>query len=459
MANPYAQFVTAPETDTPGNPYAQFSEDAPADGPVDFDFRTMIENVPDSGAQFIDDITFPFRHPIVTYGALENLALGVAEKAGFDIAEGDQAQYVDAVGQHIKNRYGSMDNFKTSLMNDPVGVASDIGGLFTGGAGLAAKVPALAKVAKGADLVGQVVEPARAANVLMKSAVRPIAKRVDVNDLYQEVMKFGTTKNPADRQAWAQVGLDERIVPNQAGVQKLQGRIDDLTNELNRRIDSPAGNTAAVPVERVLSNLPELRDKKGGFRIGAADDVDYIDNFMEEFVAEHGNLGNVTARQLQDLKTDAYNQINWNSRRQTGTPIQEEVTRATARGAKEAIEEVMPEVKDVNQRLGALLDAQAPIEQATGRITNRGKLSLPGAVIAGGGAAVEPMAGGAALGGALLWNPEMKAKAAIIIDQLAKNGGRADLIDSRLLKGMTNGQVRQLMIQAGRLGQDDQLAQ
>ena len=456
MANPYAQFVTAPETDAPENPYAQFSEDAPVDGPVDFDFRTMIENVPDSGAQFIDDITFPFRHPIVTYGALENLALGVAEKAGFDIAEGDQAQYVDAVGQHIKNRYGSMDNFKTSLMNDPVGVASDIGGLFTGGAGLAAKVPGLAKVAKAADVVGEVVDPVRAATRATKTAARPIAQRVDVNDMMQEVLKFGTTKAPGDRAAWAQVALDERLVPNQAAVQKLQGRIDDLGAELNRGIDSPAGNTAAVPPERVLANLPELRERKGGFRIGAADDVDYIDNFMDEFIAEHGAQGPVTARQLQDLKTDAYNQINWNTRRQTGTPIQEEVTRATARGAKEAIEEVLPEVGPLNRELGSLLDAQAPLEQAIGRISNRNKIPLSGAVLAGGATAAEPVAGAATLLGSTLYSPGTKARFAIILDQLAKNGGNADLVDSRLLKGLTNDQVRQLVIQSGRLGQEEQ---
>lgn len=423
--------------------------------PVDFDVGEMVGNIPDSTGQFIDDITYPFRHPVVTAGAIKNLALGIAEKAGVDITEGDQEQYVDAVGQYLKGRYGGIDNFKKSLMDDPVGVASDIGGVLTGGAGLTAKIPSLTKATKLLNVAGH-IEPVRLLNKGIKTAAQPFAKHVDVNDIYQEVMKFGTTKKPSDRRAWAQTGLDERIVPNQKGLDKLDSRIETLTNDLNTAIDSPAGQSAAVPVERVLQNIPELRQDKGGFRRGAQADVDSIDQFVDEFMDEHWGRGEVSARDLQGFKQDAYDKINWNAKRNTGTPLDEDINRATGRAAKEGIEEVLPEVAEINQQLGNALDAQGPIKQSTGRISNRGKLSLPGAVVAGGAAAAEPAALVPALGGALLFNPEMKAKAAIIIDQLAKNGGRADLLESGLLRGLTNGQVRQLVLQSGRLGQENQ---
>jgi hypothetical protein len=65
-----------------------------------------------------------------------------------------------AVGKFFADRYGSFDAFKQSFATDPLGVASDVAIIFTGGAGLAAKVPGVAgKTTQTISKIGTAIDP------------------------------------------------------------------------------------------------------------------------------------------------------------------------------------------------------------------------------------------------------------------------------------------------------------
>ena len=68
-------------------------------------------------------------------------------------------QAANAAGGMIKERYGSADAIKNTLATDPVGAAGDLSLLFSGGAGVAAKTPMLAKAAPALRTAASVTDP------------------------------------------------------------------------------------------------------------------------------------------------------------------------------------------------------------------------------------------------------------------------------------------------------------
>ncbi len=128
---------------------------------------TALTNIPSSAVQLVADITMPIRHPIETATSLISLGKGIYQLT----TPGEQAdeQTAKAVGEFFADRYGSLDGFKNAFATDPLGVASDISVVLTGGAALAAKVPGIAgKTTTIASKVGEAIDPIKATGKLTK---------------------------------------------------------------------------------------------------------------------------------------------------------------------------------------------------------------------------------------------------------------------------------------------------
>ena len=418
-----------------------------------FQISEMASNVLPSALKFAKDMTYPIIHPIQTATAIKTLVQGVGDKMGFDLGEGDQSIYVDAVVEELKNRYGGINEITQTLESDPVGLASDVAGIFMTGGSMTGL--------QSLNRIGQAIDPIKATARVAKQVGSKIAQKLDANDMYQEIVKFAPGASQLDRSQWAQVGLDEGVVSGSDISGKYSSKLDDLTSRLNTMIDDVSDGTEAIPVERVLSGLDELKKEKGGFLIDAESDVNAINAFKESFLDVNFGRETVTPRQLQDFKTDAYNKIDFLRNYKQGSPIDVDIRKNVGRAAKEGIEEVLPEVKAINTELGNLLDAKDPLTRAWNRIDNRNKIGLiqsiftAGGVAAGGG--IQGGAGGLLVGGALSWllSPKVKAQFAVVLNELAKNGGDARLIDSALIKGLTKQQMQQLTKLSGRLAQVD----
>jgi len=65
----------------------------------------------------------------------------------------------NAAGGMLKERYGSTEALKNTLATDPAGVASDVGGVLSGGGALASRVPGLAAAGQTASRVGAAIDP------------------------------------------------------------------------------------------------------------------------------------------------------------------------------------------------------------------------------------------------------------------------------------------------------------
>ena len=136
---------------------------------------TALTNIPSSAVQLVADITMPIRHPIETATSLISLGKGIYQLT----TPGEQAdeQTAKAVGEFFADRYGSLDGFKNAFATDPLGVASDISVVLTGGAALAAKVPGVAgKTTTIASKVGEAIDPVKATGKLVKGTGDVIGK-------------------------------------------------------------------------------------------------------------------------------------------------------------------------------------------------------------------------------------------------------------------------------------------
>lgn len=132
--------------------------------------KQAFSNIPSSAAKFAGDIAQPFLHPVDTVRAVKGAVQGAgglaADKiAGLlgaqPVAPSPEMQAAQGVGQFYADRYGGVDELKRTLASDPVGAASDLATILSGGGALAAKLPgAVGKVGALAGSVGQAIDPA-----------------------------------------------------------------------------------------------------------------------------------------------------------------------------------------------------------------------------------------------------------------------------------------------------------
>lgn len=122
--------------------------------------KKMLASAPGSAWQYAKDFAHPFIHPQETVEGLGKLALGLIQKGyANETPEHDYRGSADAVGQMILDRYGSADNFKKTLAEDPVGTAGDISTILSPG-GLLARGPGmLGKIGKVVSAASKATDP------------------------------------------------------------------------------------------------------------------------------------------------------------------------------------------------------------------------------------------------------------------------------------------------------------
>jgi len=415
----------------------------------EFSAMQTVKNIPSSAVKFGKDITYPFLHPVDTAKGLGNLAMGVTEKA----IPGEQQHevYADQVGQFIKDRYGSLDAAKQTLMNDPVGMLADMSLAVTGGSMLIPKVGKLGKISNVAKTTGMAIDPL---NIVLNTGKYAAGKLTPAKlpaSMYESAAKFRTGLDKKTRMRITDTALNENIMPTQAGIDKLNNIVDGLNNKVNELIDTATTKGVSVQKEQLYQHLHELQKNVGGVKVNAPKDLRIINTYvdaMDQYLDDIGK-NTLTPRDLQDFKVDAYKAIDFDRSNLKSIRAIEEANKAMAKAAKAELEKIYPEIKDLNAREGRLLEARPELERSASRIGNLNVVSLDPMVKAGAGGVVGGAPGGLLGGGlSVLDMPRPKAKLALMLKQ-AQNQGLLGYFDNNL----ENLMARQGLLQSGRLGQ------
>jgi len=397
----------------------------------DFSTREMISNIPSSAGKAASGLYSTVAHPIKTAKGIGSLAAGVVDKGaealnkavpenvaktvaqvnnwlsdqGLPLAKlpvedpqdirFDDSHIAEKMGEAINKRYGGWDKFKTTLEGDPVGVLVDAAGVISGVGGIAKAAPGLGKAGAAMEKAGAAINPINiAANTAKYGAGKIIPKNLP-KTMYEGVVKFGTTVPKDKRAAMVETALKNGLIPTSKGVAKLEKRVGALNNEIDKLISSATQSGQTIPAKAIYKHLKSLRANKGGMSLDATDDMTAINKVVAKFEHHLKKKGKsrLTPQELQELKVNTYKSINWDAKRMTGTPIKEDTYRAIAKGAKEGVEQMAPEVKGVNRDLSNLYELQPHLDRAAARIENKNIMSINDPLLLGAGAATGGAAG------------------------------------------------------------------
>ncbi len=450
---------------------------------------SSFKNLPKSAYNFGADIINAVINPIDTAKTMGNIALGAAEQIpgvsqltgqGYDVAgQSPRSAEFDATVDFFKDRYGSTEGFKKAIAEDPVGVIADLSTVVLGVGGVARGAGATATNVNRLRSVGQAVE--KGGKALQKAGgymeptnlIKQGARLLPAQRMYESAVKWNTASRKPGRtglevrEALTKTALDEKIMPTYRGLNKLRAKLDSLDEVLDTLVVEPTMRGETIPAEKLLKHFKELERqvwRTSGKPVSALNEVKKI---RKEFERVHGIYRNpttgyvdhpqfrepgakkpkgdligfepMTPEEVQRKKTGIYRDLEASYEKVMSSPASVKAQKAIARGAKDALAELIPEIAKVNKKYGPLKELYKALDQKAGRISNYDL--LPAAVTWKGGAgyAITGGTAGGALAGVtlgILDTPLVKAKLAILIRSMQKRGINIKPTDAAIALGL-----------------------
>jgi hypothetical protein len=247
--------------------------------------------------------------------------------------------------------------------------------------------------------------------------------------------------------------LENQIAPTYSGLKKLNEKINFYNEEIGKAIDSAVETGEKIPVDKMFDGFDamskEILETSGRPIKGFNEFKAVKDEILE--AEEMLKRKELTPREAQNKKIKMYRELEKEYSKLMEHPASVDARMAVAKNLRLAIEEIVPDIKYLNEKDGLFLELKDSLTRATERISNRDLLSLgTTAKAAGGGAIGGPtgLAAGLALG-LLDSQPKIKSRLALIIKKLQDVG-----FD---VKPTATGKMLGLY-QVGRLNRDDDWA-
>jgi hypothetical protein len=227
--------------------------------------------------------------------------------------------------------------------------------------------------------------------------------------LYESSLKIPPSVDTAIRDRAVQTGLNEGIPVSKGGLKKNRGNIDVLNQEIANVIDTGTKAGDVISTADVVSRIDNLKDFYSDYP-RARKYLNEIDEIKTEIL--ENNPGTLTLAEAQKAKQKIYQIQRKHYGEMKGVDI--EADKATARGLKEEIVELRPELKNLNAKESAMLELDEFLSRAVNRIGNYETIRIAdvGMTIAGGGKV--------GLLNHYINNPWFKSKLAIILDKSSK---------------------------------------
>lgn len=406
--------------------------------------KTLVEafqNTPSSAWNYATDIA-----KMVTpekwggYGPL-NTIKGMKDLAGsfgMKLVSGKQKdeELADSVIEFYKKRYGTEEEFKKQFAEDPIGILSDfssimmLGGGALSTAGKVGRVGKLAKIGKETSKIGAELEPLNLARALTAKTTKIIPDSKLIN-VYRKGVKFGKSIDEVEQFKTSKVALENEIMPTRKGLRKIQEKINDLNDTINKKIQKAAYQGHRFNIDDIYQDI----DRISNIMKRNTDQPKVIDNavkLIKKNWKENIKVGQTrNPLEIQKIKQNIYADLKSFYEQFSNTPAKQTLRKQIAKNAKKMLESIIPEIKQLNREEGDLIRLYENIEGRANVISNRDIIDFGMAMRTGVGGAVGGMVAGAkgAEVGAkvgmlegILNNAKVRARLAIIINNMKKKG-------------------------------------
>lgn len=403
--------------------------------------KESVSNIPESAVNYGKNLITPFIHPIETAKGAGKLISGLAGKLMPDevtLPSGkilktntENEQFVNTLWEGIKERYGSEDALKKTVSKDPVGIIVDLAtlaipaGKAMQAAGASSGVGALSKAGKLVSKTGAAMEPLNIGTSAIRKTISTLTPEDLPSKLYQSAAKFSTILTKEQRERLSVVALKNDVVPNVKGLDQLRNKISGINDQVTQIIDDIQQSGQTIPIDRLFNEFQTLETDFLKYSGDPISSVKAINKVKEDIIEANQKLSRteLTAKEAQKLKQTIYKELEKEYNKLQTLPAKVEAQMAVARGAKEALEEIVPEIKQLNAKESELINLNNAIERVAARIGNRDVMGI-GVPIKGGLGGIVGGYEGASMGLILgmLDTPQIKSRLAIALNKLKRNG-------------------------------------
>ena len=397
-------------------------------------FLNAFKNIPDSSKKFAGDIYKTVTNPIDTLKGISNLAESASgssvleQQALSDIGvPKNEDKTGNALREFLKERYGTIDNLKNTISKDPIGVLVDAStillpiGKTLETAGISSKIGTIEKTGSAIEKIGQSIDPITATKKVIGKIPKLIPENVP-SKLYQSAAKFSTVLSQKQRMSITNTALENRIMPTVKGLDKVRNSIDSLNTKISDLIDTADKNNRKIPIGNLFNDFKKLYNEANlsGEPISSRKAITNIKNQIETINESLGKK-ELLPSEIQTLKKNIYQETENFYSKMMDRPFKIKAKQLIARNAKESLEKIFPEIKQLNKKEGSLIELRNELEKSANRITNRDIFSIGLPIKGGLGAAIGHVPGlisGLTLG--LIDTPNVKSKLAIVLNDLRK---------------------------------------
>lgn len=371
------------------------------------------------------------KHPVQTATSISALANGVVSKMLPDNPSPENEKLVDGLIKSFSDKYGSLEQLKTTFETKPAEFMSDVGMVMnlaggatrlTGMAGTKIVPPSgkgskffkqLTTTGEAITKAGQKFEPLTALGKVASGVRKSLPAQTAANLLYRRAIRLKKMA-PSMKKRLTKAGLDAAILPSRRGLDKLWDNIMALDGEFEKRVIPASARGETIRTTQLFKHLDDLETSLA-LDPQANTLIKELKQMKQVFVKSHGKT--IDLKKAQDMKKAIHKKLkkNWDKSGELVTQFNQGI----AEGIREELISKYPELRAVGLKEGDLIGLVPEIEAAIHRLDGRKILGLKdefaGLVT---GLATSSPGVGIAVGvtSAVLTHPRLQARIATMIN-------------------------------------------
>lgn len=371
------------EPEGPAQPPTPTPQEAPAEGNATF--ADLPSNITPSAVEYVKNLGSAIANPIETLTGIYHMAKGsgVPLPGGMSLipqTPEDRAAFM-GLANTMRERYGSPEAMKQTMVKDPVGFLADAAGVVSGvggavrGVGTGARA---AQIGRGIQRAGEIMDPLNIARQTAALPARAIGATGLPQRMYTGVVKPTKRIGRPEREAMFDLAAREGIVPKEGGRGLLgrgRGGLETVGELKTSKIDeiNQAISDAEKAGERVYTDTA-LSEAIGTVeRDWSRPQRSIASRQVQEYMADLPEV--MTPSRAQKVKVDIGQELGETAygKQQLGRKA---VQKDFRRGLKDELERIHPELKQLNQEYAEIKNLNAAIDDAVKRIQNRNLIGV-----------------------------------------------------------------------------------